>query len=161
MAVDTWISLFRSGGDTTVDTPDLWNGDLDPYTTETDAVADEGTAGNYARISYSGGLAPGTYYIRVRGVQSVQNGAYALRVLKTPADSPTGPGWARYFSGANPSEVRPLGGFYGTDDSPLQGGVPPNAAPISRGEKLNRWLTAGHIAAHTPGDVDWFRLILP
>jgi hypothetical protein len=162
-AVDTWVSLFGSGADPTVNSPNIWNNDTPPYTTETSAVAENGSVGNYGRVTYSGGLAPGTYYIRVRGVQSVMNGAYAVRVLATPADSPTGGSWPWYFTGTNPTDANPAGGSYEPDDSPLQGGVPPNAVPITLGGKLNRWLTAGNITAATPvpGDVDWFKLTLP
>jgi hypothetical protein len=152
-AVDTWISLFGSSGDTTTESPNLWNNDASPYTTETSAKAENGSLGNYGRITYSLGLVPGTYYIRVRGVQSVMNGAYAIRVLSSAADSPTGPSWPWYFTATNPTDANPLGGSYEPDDNPLQGGVPTNPVTISLGGKLNRWLTAG--------DVDWFKLVLP
>jgi hypothetical protein len=160
-AVDTWISLFGSSGDTTTESPNLWNSDVSPYTTETSAIAENGSVGNYGRITNSGGLAPGTYYIRVRGVQSVMGGAYAIRVLSSAADSPTGPSWPWYFAVTNPTEANPLGGSYEPDDSPLQSGVPTNPVTIALGGKMNRWLTAGNIVGGTPGDVDWFKLTLP
>jgi hypothetical protein len=154
-SADTFVSLFSSSGDTTTDLPNLWNNDLAPYTTETAKIAENGSPGNYGRISYSGGLAPGTYYIRVRGVQSTQNGPYGIRVLDVAADSPTGPGWPWYFVATNLAEANPLGGFYETDDAPPQGGIPANAVSISLGlgGQLNRWLTTN--------DVDWLRLTLP
>jgi hypothetical protein len=162
-SVDTFVSLFSSSGDTTVETPNIWKDDLPPYTTEKGAIIEKGSAGDYGRITYSGGLAPGTYYIRVRGVQSTQNGPYGIRVLNVAADNPTGPGWPWYFLTTNTADANPLGGSYESDDSPLQGGVPPNAVPITLGGKLNRWLTAGNITAAppVPGDVDWFKLTLP
>jgi hypothetical protein len=162
-AVDTWLSLFGASADTTVNAPNIWNNDTPPYTTETSAIAENGSLGNYGRITYSGGLAPGTYYIRVRGVQSVMNGAYAIRVLSTAADSPSGSSWPWYFTATNPTDANPAGGSYEVDDNPLQGGVPTNPVTISLGGKLNRWLTAGKITAATPvpGDVDWFKLVLP
>ena len=150
-----WVSLFGSSGDPITDPPDLWNTDLDPYTTETSAIAEDGGLGLYGRVDYAGGLAPGTYYVRVRGLTSTQNVAYGIRVLDTSADSPSGPSWPWYFAATNPTDANPAGGFYETDDTPPQGGVPTNPVPITLNEKLNRWLTA------TPGDVDWFKLTLP
>jgi hypothetical protein len=39
--------------------------------------------------------------------------------------------------------------------------VPTNPVTITIGGKLNRWLTAGNIVGGVPGDVDWFKLVLP
>jgi hypothetical protein len=160
-SVDTFVSLFGPAGDTTIDVPNLWSNDNWPYTTETSAIAENGSTGNYGRVDYTGGLAPGTYYIRVRGVQSQQPGPYAIRVLDTAADSPTGPGWPWYFTALNQPETNPLGGSYEPDDNPLQGGIPTNPVHIALGQKLNRYLTAGNITVGIPGDVDWFVLTLP
>jgi hypothetical protein len=104
-------------------------------------------------VDYSGGLAPGTYYVRVRGLTSTQQGAYAIRILDTAADSPTGSTWSWYFAATNPTDANPAGGSYETDDTPVQGGVPTSPVAITLNQKLNRWLT--------PGDVDWFKLTLP
>jgi len=160
-AVMPWVSLFGSSGDTTTESPDLWNTDQPPYTTETSAIAEDGALGLYGRVDYAGGLAPGTYYVRVRGLTSTQNGAYGIRVLDTSADNPTGPSWPWYFAATNPTDANPVGGFYEPDDNPLQGGVPTNPVPITLNGKLNRWLTPGNVGSGTPGDVDWFVLTLP
>jgi hypothetical protein len=152
--VDTVVSLFGSSGDTTVDLPNLWNNDLSPFSTETSAIAENGGRLVYGKIDYTGGLLPGTYYVRVRSPLSTHTGAYAIRVLTAPAavDST----WQ--FGTTNPSDAP-----YEVDDNPLQGGVPTNPATltIGLGGQLNRWLAAGNIASGTPGDVDWFKLVLP
>ena len=160
-AVDTFVSLFDSTGDTTDDTPDLWNTDTPPYTTETGAIAEDGDRGRYGSVDYSGGLAPGTYYVRVRSAMSGHQGGYGIRVLDTAADSPVDSSWPWYFSATNPTEANPAGGSFETDDSPLQGGAPVKSAAITLNGKLNRWLTPGAISSGTQGDVDWFKLTLP
>ena len=171
-SVNTWVSLFGPNGDTTVDPPsltDVWNTDAgSPYTTETSALAENGGPGKYGRVDYAAGLAPGTYYIRVRTLYSYQQGAYGIRILDTAADSPTGSGWAWYFTSTNQAEANPSGGSYEPDDTPLQGGVPTNPVAITLNQKINRWLEPGDIAGSgiisttpTPGDVDWFKLTLP
>jgi len=160
-AVDTFVSLFGAAGDTTIDLPDLWNTDRLPYTTETGAIAEDGGRGRYGSVDYGAGLAPGTYYVRVRAALSSHQGGYGIRVLTVAADSPTGSTWPWYFSATNPTDANPAGGSYEPDDNPLQGGVPTNPVAIAINQKLNRWLTPGNIAAGIPGDVDWFILTLP
>jgi hypothetical protein len=161
--VMTWVSLFDSRGDTTVDLPDLWNGDNAPYKTETSPalIAQDGALGKWGRIDFTGGLAPGTYYVRVRGLSSDANGGYGIRVLDAAPDSPGGASWAWYFTAVNSTEANPAGGSYEPDDTPLQGGIPSNPVAISLNQKLNRWMTPGSTPGVPPGDVDWFTLILP
>jgi hypothetical protein len=89
------------------------------------------------------GIAPGTYYVRVRGQKSTTSGVYAIRVLLAPDENYAS--W--YFTGVNDPDP------YENDDSPPSGGVPSNPIPIAIGGKDNRALTAR--------DVDWFVLALP
>ncbi len=148
--VNTFISLFDSTGDPTLDTnPNLWNNNIDPYTVDSPPLSiaedDDGNLfySSYALIDYVGGLTAGTYYIRVRAGLSNQFGPYSIRILTSPDDNYA----AWLFTGYNDDSS------YEPDDSPQSGGIPVNPVPISIGERLNRYLTAG--------DVDWFVLTLP
>jgi hypothetical protein len=138
--VDTVVTLFGAGGDTTTDLPDLWNA------TETGAIDENGGRSVYGKIDYTGGLTSGTYYIRVRSPLSTHSGSYAIRVLTAPAALD-----ATWQFGA----TNDLDSPYEPDNTPLQGGVPTNPATLAlgMGGQLNRWLDAG--------DVDWFKLVLP
>ena len=152
---NTFLSLFDRNGDPTADTsPTLWNDDAAPYTVDAPPLSiaedDDGnpTFAQFARIDYSAGLAPGTYYIRVRGYVSTEVGPYAIRVLTdiNPLDQyPVE--W--FFAGPNYTDAP-----YETDDNPKSGGVPTNPVAISIGQAHNRYLQAA-------GDVDWFVLTLP
>ena len=152
---NTFLSLFDRNGDPTADTsPTLWNDDAAPYTVDAPPLSiaedDDGnpTFAQFARIDYSAGLAPGTYYIRVRGYVSTEVGPYAIRVLTdiNPLDQyPVE--W--FFAGPNYTDAP-----YETDDNPKSVGVPTNPVAISIGQAHNRYLQAA-------GDVDWFVLVLP
>jgi hypothetical protein len=85
---NTFVSLFGSNGDPTLDSGlTLWNDNALPYTVDSPPTSiaedDDGnlTYAQFARIDYTTGLAPGTYYIRVRGYVSTEVGPYAIRVL--------------------------------------------------------------------------------
>jgi hypothetical protein len=150
IVTDTFLSLFDAAGDPTTETgTGLWYNDNPPFTVDAPPVsiaeADVGNPfWNSARIDYEVGLAPGTYYIRVRGQRSTTTGVYAVRVLLVPDDIDYGP-W--YFSDITDDAE------YEVDDNPPTGGIPTNPVVIAIGGKLNRALTAG--------DVDWLKLVLP
>lgn len=150
-SVNTFVSLFGSAGDPTLDTnPTLWNNDTDPYTVDAPPLSiAENRGGNpndstFARIDYQDGLEAGTYYLRVRAAVSTASGPYAIRVLLAPDEDYAS--WLFLSYAVNPDGYEP-------DDAPKSGGVPSNPVPIGVGEKVNRCLAAG--------DVDWFVLTLP
>jgi len=148
-SVNTFITLFDSSGDPTVDiNPTLWNNNTSPYTVDASLATAEDNDGNiafsgYAQVDYSGGLPAGTYYIRVRGAVSTGNGPYAIRVLLEPDESYAS--W--WFTSYNYPDD------YEDDDTPKSGGVPENPVRIEVGGKINRYITAN--------DVDWFVITLP
>ena len=151
-AANTFASLFGPAGDPTTETgTELWNENNPPYTVDAPptsiAEADNGNPvhNGCARIDYADGLAPGTYYVRVRGQKSWTVGVYAVRILLAPDDDYSGGGW--YFG------VISDDASYETDDNPPSGGVPTNPVLIAVGGKLNRALT--------DGDVDWLVFTLP
>jgi hypothetical protein len=146
---DTYLSLFGGGGD-----PSLESGSA-LWLPDSSALAED-DGGNprfvlFARIDHTAGVAPGTYYVRLRGATSTENGAYAIRVLTT-ADPDAYPS-SVYFSGNNQAEVSPSGAAYEIDDNPTSGGIPANPVAIGINTPLNRYLEAG--------DIDWFKLVLP
>lgn len=151
-SVDTFVTLFGPTGDPTLDaSPDLWNDDNAPYTVDAPPVSiAEDDDGNpihpgYARVDYAGGLAAGTYYLRVRTPASTAvGGPYAIRILLVPDDD-----YASWWYGSYNTTDTP----YETDDAPTSGGEPSEPVPIAIGERVNRYLDAG--------DVDWFVLVLP
>ena len=77
----------------------MWNGDVSPFTVDAPPVAlaedDNGNSTFFgcARIDYTEGLAPGTYYVRVRGQKSTSAGVYAVRLLR-PRSAMTSRGMA-------------------------------------------------------------------
>jgi hypothetical protein len=145
-----FISLFGPNGDTTADTsPNEWNGDNSPYTVDGSvAIAESGTFGTWVSIDYQGGLAPGVYYVRVRGAQSYQIGGYAIRFLSLNVGDLL-PAYT-YFGTVNAADSP-----YETDDTLQSGtGIPANPVLVSPGSVLNRNLQA-------TSDMDWFKLTLP
>ena len=150
-AANTFASLFGPAGDPTTETgTELWNGNNPPYTVDAPptSIAEADGGGDHngcARIDYTGGLAPGTYYVRVRGQKSTTDGFYAVRILLAPDDDYEGGDW--FFPDISDPDT------YETDDNPPSGGVPTDAVPIAVGGKLNRALT--------DGDVDWLVFTLP
>ncbi len=154
-SVYTFLSLFDSAGDPTLDTnPTLWNNDTPPWSVDHAVAIAEADSGNtldarYARIDYdrpSQGLAPGVYYVRARARLSTLSGPYAIRVLLAPDEDYAG--WQ--FGSYNIEDTT-----YEVDNNPTSGGVPtrPVVLGFGREGRLNRYLTAG--------DVDWFVLTLP
>jgi len=150
----TFVSLFGPNGDTTADAS-IWNNNLSPYTVDQAVAIAENAGGNktytyFGRIDYTAGLAPGTYYVRVRGKLSTDAGGYAIRVVTSlsapPNEYPAAEDW--YYTTLNADDTP-----YEIDDLPQSGGVPSTPVSISVGGKLNRYLAAG--------DVDWFILVLP
>lgn len=149
----TWtnIALFDSSGDPSPGTP---------YD-DTDALADDAFSNSehmwYARIDTDvdmggAGLAPGTYYIKVRGysadgLSSAYTGPYGIRVVTDPA--------AAYsdFGAANPSSS-PWDDSY-EDDGDLTGGIPDNPLGIELGVRED-W----HNRALSDSDIDWFILTI-
>jgi hypothetical protein len=152
IVANTFASLFDPAGDTTTDIdPDLWNNNHHPHTVDAPPISiaeDDDSNPTYfgcARIDYKDGLAPGTYYVRVRGRKSTNTGVYAVRVLLAPDENY--PAW--FFGSTNMPDTP-----YETDDYPQSGGVPMHPVPIAVDGKLNRALT-------TDGDVDWLVFTLP
>jgi hypothetical protein len=149
IVANTFASLFGPAGDPTAETGTaLWNDDVAPFTRDAPPIsiaeADEGNPSfGSARIDYTGGLAPGTYYVRVRGQKSTTEGVYAVRVLLAPDEDYT----AWYFVAISADADNEI------DDNPPSGGVPASPVATSIGGKLNRALT--------PGDVDWLVFTLP
>jgi len=154
-SVRTFLSLFDSAGDPTLDTnPTLWNNDMPPWSVDHAVAIAEADSGNtldarYARIDYdrpSQGLAPGVYYVRARAPLSTLAGPYAIRVLLAPDEDYEGWQFGSYNTADTPYEV---------DNNPTSGGVPNRPVVIAAGAStgLNRYLSAG--------DVDWFVLTLP
>jgi hypothetical protein len=144
-----YIDLFGPAGDNSATSYNLWSSNQD----QSVALAwSNGSnfidlqAYQFAMIDYKGALAPGTYYLRIRGYTSTTTGPYALRVLTSVAD--VAAPW--FFTSENASDAP-----YESDDNPTAGGggVPTNPASITVGGKLNRYITAG--------DVDWVRITLP
>lgn len=148
-----FISLFGPSGDTTTDPigagPNEWNNDGPPFTVDTGvAIAESGTTGTWASIDYQGGLAPGVYYVRVRGAQSYQTGAYAIRFLSLNVGDSL-PAYTT-FATQNTADSP-----YESDDALVAGtGVPANPAAAAPGSVLNRSLQVS-------SDMDWFKLTLP
>jgi hypothetical protein len=111
----------------------------------------------FTRISYAGGLGPGTYYVRVKGSgdPATDYGAYAIRILTAdpvPAYA-TAPGSPPdYFPGINGGSGTP--DSYEADDA-VSGGIPTNPVPISLDGRLNRYIQKDI------DDVDWFVITLP
>jgi hypothetical protein len=153
LTADTYIDLFDASGDPDADDP--WSGD---DTGDAIAYDDNGNPdwpGTYARIDYTGGLASGTYYIRVRGAADTVDDYYTIRVLSLKI-----------------SDSLPLYDFPGSvglkyddyepDDSPKSGGIPTNPVPIAIGNTnwINRALDYD-TGPPAEGDIDWFELVLP
>jgi hypothetical protein len=154
-SVRTFLSLFDSAGDPTLDTnPTLWNNDIPPWSVDHAVAIAEADSGNtlddrYARIDYdrpSQGLAPGVYYVRARAPLSTLSGPYAIRVLLAPDEDYAGRQFSSYNTADTPYEV---------DNNPTSGGVPTRPVVIAAGAStgLNRYIS--------PGDVDWFTITLP
>jgi hypothetical protein len=99
-----------------------------------------------ARIDYTGGLVPGTYYIRVYSA-ATNPGPYVIRVLELAVGESL---LAYVFPGSAVSEGNPDG------DDGATGNIPDNPTDIGLGNdnQLNKDLDPGT-------DVDWLRLVLP
>jgi len=144
-AADTFITLFGPEGDLT---PGF--DDAPPVSLAEDDNGNPVFA-NYARIDYTEGLMSGYYYVRVRGSDALQAGAYALRVVESveaemSVEAQYPAGW--FFTATNPSDSP-----YEPDDDPPAGGVPVRPVELDLGGRLNRYLSAG--------EVDWVRVRLP
>ena len=146
---NTYISLFGASGDPSLETGvDLWAPDPEAIAEDDDSNP---TFANLARINYTTGLAPGTYYIRVRGAVSTDNGAYAIRALTSTNPDPYPD--SAFFTATNQAELDAGGNPYETDDNPPSGGIPAQPVSLVDNVPLNRYLESG--------DIDWFVLVLP
>jgi len=149
---DTYIDLFDSEGDPDADNP--WTGD---DTADTIAWDDNSNPDfkTMARIDYTGGLPPGTYYIRVRGALVTADDYYAIRVLSlNPGDTLPAYDFSQDVA-EKPDAYEAAPG----DDEPKSGGVPSNPVDIGLGVVLSRSLDYDDTTQE--GDIDWFRLVLP
>jgi hypothetical protein len=150
---DTYIDLFGEGGDPDADDP--WTKD---DTGDAIAYADSGNPDfpTMARIDYTGGLAPGTYYIRVRGAKEAVDDYYAIRVVSLESGEAL-----PHYDFSQPLASRPdlVDSVAPGDDDPQSGGVPLNPVPIALGETISRSLDYDYTSEK--GDIDWFVLVLP
>lgn len=145
---DTYLSLFDSAGDQTPGTP--YN--------DSDAMAANWLGNSnhnwYSRIDTDvdmgrTGLAPGTYYIKVRGAISDKTGPYGIRVATDPAAAYS------YFGATNPvSDPNTVDDSYENDD-PMTGSIPDNPLSIKLNVQEN-W----HNRTLIESDIDWFILQL-
>ena len=146
-----FISLFGPSGDTTADPigagPNEWKDDLSPFTVDSGvAIVESGTTGTWVSIDYQGGLAPGVYYVRVRGAQSYQTGAYAIRFLSLNVGDPL-PAYTTFGTqNATDSPYEP--------DDAVALGIPSSPVSVTLGTERNRFL-------QVDADMDWFILTLP
>jgi LruC domain-containing protein len=154
---DTHIDLFGTAGDT--DGGDPW---LDTDAGQVLAAADDG--GSFplmARLDYTGGLSPGTYFIRVRGNVEAFDEFYAIRVLM-PAPGATVPA---HDYAAFPLALAGKPDSFESDDDPANDFAMLNPVPIKPGDAnaLSRSLDLRSYVSDTEytGDVDWFELVLP
>ena len=145
-STNTYLALFDSAGDPTSGTP---------YD-DTDALAYNlmSNANHmwYSRIDTDvdmggAGLAPGTYYIKVRGSSSNKTGPYGLRVVTDPAETYV------YFGTTNPTNA-PWDDSFENDD-PMTGQIPDSPLSIQLGVQEN-WNNRALIES----DIDWFILTL-
>ena len=140
-STDTYLALFDSAGDPTP---------LTPYD-DTGALAQDRLSNPnhnwYSYIDYTLGLAPGTYYIKVRGNASNKTGPYGIRILTDPAVAYS------YFGATNPAGT-PWNDSY-EDDDPMTGQIPTSPLSIRVGVQED-W----HNRALADSDIDWFELQL-
>ena len=117
-STDTYLVLYDSSGDPSPGTP---------YD-DTGALAEDRLSNPnhtwYSYIDYTLGLAPGTYYIKVRGNVSTQTGPYGIRVLAAPIAAYS------YFGATNP--ISGLDDSY-EDDDPMTGQIPTSPLSIRLG----------------------------
>ena len=149
VTADTYIDLFDSNGDPDADDP--WTGN---DTADAIAYDDDGNDSLFtgmSRVDYSGGLASGTYYIRVRG-RTISYGIddfYAIRVLSLQLGDSI-PAYPTLAFAAKPDSEE-------VDDNPTSGGIPGNPVSIDTSTPLSRTLYSNG----TDPEIDWFELVLP
>jgi hypothetical protein len=96
-----------------------------------------------SRIDYQGGLASGTYYIKVYNPTATGNPNYGIRVLD-------------YDPGASFPDIAPANEDDGGSDDGVDGnGIPTSPVSIDLEEVLSRSIFPELT------DVDWFELVLP
>jgi hypothetical protein len=97
---------------------------------------------DYARLTYTGPLEPGTYYIRITGLSY---GAYAVRTLTAlPVPEYSAADYFDVVNNPDPYEV----------NDTLVGGVPVPPLATTLGDRTNRYLGS-------PADQDWIQVVLP
>jgi hypothetical protein len=151
----TYMDLFGPAGDTPIGDPPLPEYDVwSTLSSSTAALAwDNGEFApdsqhlNFANIKYTGGVEPGVYYyVRIRGENKTDVGAYAIRLLTVVPDPnvPRDPAvW--YFQSLDTTYT----------GAPVKGGQgkPASVLDLPLNDKLSRYIKAG--------EVDWVRFILP
>jgi len=125
---DTFLTLVDALG-TTLATDDNGNPDQADHL-------------GFSRITYTGGLASGTYYIKLNNPTGNGDGYYVIRVLTTDPGS-TFPTVAKVDETTD------------TDDAVDGNGIPLNPVSITLGQVISRRLDP------VATDVDWFKLVLP
>ena len=151
----TYMDLFGPAGDTPIGDPPLPEYDVwSTLSSSTAALAwDNGEFApdsqhlNFANIKYTGGVEPGVYYyVRIRGENKTDVGAYAIRLLTVVPDPnvPRDPAvW--YFQSLDTTYT----------GAPVKGGQgkPASVLDLPLNGKLGRYIKAD--------EVDWVRFILP
>jgi hypothetical protein len=156
----TYMDLFGPAGDTPI--VDTASGTYDVWSTlssKTAALAwDNGEAApdpqhlNFANIKYTGGVEPGVYYyVRIRGENITDVGAYAIRLLTVVPDPNVPRDGLTWYPGEEKNDPAGL---------PVEGGQGvlkllelKAYLDLPLNDKLSRYIKAG--------EVDWVRFILP
>jgi hypothetical protein len=130
-ASDTYLLLNDSGG-SLIDEDDNGNPDQTNHQ-------------GCSRIVITGGLPSGTYYIRVNNPTGTGNANYGIRVLD-------------YDPGVSFPVITPANDNDGGVDDNDVGGVPTAPVSINLGQVISSSI---YPLTPLPGDVDWYKLVLP
>ena len=105
------------------------------------------------RIDYTGGLSPGTYYVKITD-NGTSGGPYVIRAVSLALTDALP---AYVYPGGIATEPWPDG------DDASTGNIPAAPKVISLGASnyLNRLLDMSADQSFTPGDVDWVKITLP
>jgi len=130
---DTYLSLFDASGNRIAE--------------DDNGNPDQANHKGCSRISIVGGLAAGTYYIKVENRTGDGNPNYGIRVLDYDPGAviPTTPTTTNENDGGIDDAI---------DGTGVDDGIPTNPVPINIGDEISR-------AIAPAGDVDWFELTVP
>ena len=150
----TYMDLFGPAGDTPIGGPPPQTYDVWGTPSDQTAALSWSNGGNapdpehlgFANIAYADGVEPGVYYyVRIRGQNNTDVGAYAIRLLSA-VPNPSIPRDASWYPGENTADPAGL---------PVEGGqgLPTSYLDLTLNGKLSRYIYAD--------EVDWVRFILP